>query len=139
MLDIWPTITINKVVTFLLFFIVFLFRFFILLYLKFQDRHTDFSDRERFPHGPRNLGLNIQSGLGDGILPSKAPGPAVAGPRSLRKRRSVRDARSADVGVSGIYEVVSEADLAFGPSREPVTVFSGRIREEVSDFVCFFL
>lgn len=59
-------------------------------------------------------------------------GPAVAGPRSLRKRRTVREGRSADVGVSGIYEVVSEADLAFGPSREPVTVFSGRIREEVS-------
>lgn len=52
--------------------------------------------------------------------------------RSLRKRRTVRGGRSADVGVSGIYEVVSEADLAFGPSRESVTVFSGRIREEVS-------
>lgn len=62
----------------------------------------------------------------------KGRGPAVAGPRSLRKRRTVRDSRSADVGVSGIYEVVSEADLAFGPSREPVTVFSGRIREEVN-------
>lgn len=64
------------------------------------------------------------------MLPSK-PGPAVAGPRSLRKRRTVTS-KSTDVGVSGIYEVVSEADLAFGPSREPVTVFSGRIREEVT-------
>lgn len=70
--------------------------------------------------------------MGERVVPAKQSGPAVAGPRSLRKRRAVRDARSADVGVSGIYEVVSEADLAFGPSRgEPVTVFSGRIREEV--------
>lgn len=54
--------------------------------------------------------------------------------RSLRKRRTVRDARSADVGVSGIYEVVSENDLDFGPTRrEPVTVFSGKIREEVKN------
>lgn len=102
----------------------------------FTDHHTDFSDRERFPHGPRNLGINVQTGLGDGVSQSKVQGPVVAGPRSLRRRRSVRDARSADVGVSGIYDVVSEADLAFGPSREPVTVFSGRISEEVVYGIC---
>lgn len=102
----------------------------------FTDRPSNI-DRERFPHGPRNLGNQVPEPSGDGVVPAKAPGPAVAGPRSLRKRRTVRDARSADVGVSGIYEVVSEADLAFGPSRtEPVTVFSGRIREEVVYGIC---
>lgn len=46
-----------------------------------------------------------------------------------RRRRSVvvsdRKVRSADVGVSGLYEVISEADLAFSPDSkvEAVTVF----------------
>lgn len=46
--------------------------------------------------------------------------------------------RSADVGVSGIYEVISEADLAFSPDgrAEAVTVFQGRIREEVVYGIC---
>lgn len=102
----------------------------------FNDHPTDLSDRERFPHGPRNF--NSKPDLGEEVM-IKPPSPAVAGPRSLRKRRNVRDARSADVGVSGIYEVVSEADLDFGPSgptKEPVTVFSGRIREEVVYGIC---
>ncbi|XP_028178824.1 uncharacterized protein LOC114366228 isoform X3 [Ostrinia furnacalis] len=103
----------------------------------FTDRPSDLTDRERFPHGPRNLGSDVKIvPTGDTVVPAKPPGPAVAGPRSLRKRRTVREGRSADVGVSGIYEVVSEADLAFGPSREPVTVFSGRIREEVVYGIC---
>ncbi|XP_053605559.1 cuticlin-3 [Plodia interpunctella] len=103
----------------------------------FTDRPSDLVDRERFPQGPRNLGSDVKiEPLGNRVVSAKAPGPAVAGPRSLRKRRMVRDARSADVGVSGIYEVVSEADLAFGPSKESVTVFSGRIREEVVYGIC---
>ncbi|XP_045767669.1 uncharacterized protein LOC123868993 [Maniola jurtina] len=103
----------------------------------FTDRPSDLGERERFPHGPRNLDVNIKpEPSGDAVVPAKIPGPAVAGPRSLRKRRTVREGRSADVGVSGIYDVVSEADLAFGPSREPVTVFSGRIREEVVYGIC---
>lgn len=59
-----------------------------------------------------------------------------------RRRRSVtvsdRKARSADVGVSGLYEVISEADLAFSPDSraEAVTVFQGRIREEVVYGIC---
>lgn len=49
-----------------------------------------------------------------------------------------RKVRSADVGVSGIYEVISEADLAFSPDAhvEAVTVFQGRIREEVVYGIC---
>ncbi|KAI8420758.1 hypothetical protein MSG28_007972 [Choristoneura fumiferana] len=101
----------------------------------FTDRPSDLGERERFPHGPRTFGPN-KPDSNDAVVPAKPPGPAVAGPRSLRKRRTVREGRSADVGVSGIYEVVSEADLAFGPTREPVTVFSGRIREEVVYGVC---
>lgn len=103
---------------------------------SFQDRPSDLGERERFPHGPRTFGPNKQDSH-DAVVPAKPPGPAVAGPRSLRKRRTVREGRSADVGVSGIYEVVSEADLAFGPTREPVTVFSGRIREEVGFWYYF--
>lgn len=59
-----------------------------------------------------------------------------------RKRRSIsildRQARSADVGVSGLYEVISEADLAFTPDSrlEAVTVFQGKIREEVVYGIC---
>lgn len=62
--------------------------------------------------------------------------------RQARKRRSVvvsdRKARSADVGVSSIYEVISEADLAFSPDSkaEAVTVFQGKIREEVVYGIC---
>lgn len=81
--------------------------------------------QERFPHGPRNLD----------------PDTAVP-PVSQRRRRSVvvsdRKVRSADVGVSGLYEVISEADLAFTPDSraEAVTVFQGRIREEVVYGIC---
>lgn len=51
---------------------------------------------------------------------------------------SDRKVRSADVGVSGLYEVISEADLAFSPDgrAEAVTVFQGRIREEVVYGIC---
>ena len=82
-------------------------------------------------------------------------GLPVAGPRSLnldnidedeqpRKRikRSIhitdRKVRSADVGVSGIYDVISEADLAFSPDtkQEAVTIFQGQIKEEVVYGIC---
>lgn len=51
---------------------------------------------------------------------------------------SDRQVRSADVGVSGLYEVISEVDLAFTPDSRPeaVTVFQGRIREEVVYGIC---
>uniref|UniRef100_A0A182NC27 ZP domain-containing protein n=1 Tax=Anopheles dirus TaxID=7168 RepID=A0A182NC27_9DIPT len=107
-------------------------------------------DDDKFPHGPRQMDAEKRMGL-----------PAVAGPRALnldaddvqnhsynqagvrlRQRRSVRvtdrRARSADIGVSGIYEVISEADLAFNPDskQEAVTVFQGKITEEVVYGIC---
>lgn len=68
--------------------------------------------------------------------------PQQANNSSVRRKRSMvvsdRKARSADVGVSGLYEVISEADLAFSPDgrAEAVTVFQGRIREEVVYGIC---
>uniref|UniRef100_A0A2C9H8B7 ZP domain-containing protein n=1 Tax=Anopheles quadriannulatus TaxID=34691 RepID=A0A2C9H8B7_ANOQN len=107
-------------------------------------------DDDKFPHGPRQMDAEKRMGL-----------PAVAGPRALnldaddvqnqsynqagvrlRQRRSVRvtdrQARSADIGVSGIYDVISEADLAFNPDskQEAVTVFQGKITEEVVYGIC---
>ncbi|XP_067635148.1 uncharacterized protein m [Eurosta solidaginis] len=61
---------------------------------------------------------------------------------SSRRRRSIvisdRKVRSADVGVSGLYDVISEADLAFSPDtkQEAVTVFQGKISEEVVYGIC---
>lgn len=87
------------------------------------------SDQDQFPHGPRNL----EEENGAAAMPLSA---------TARRKRSVvvsdRKARSADVGVSGIYEVISEADLAFSPDThaEAVTVFQGRIREEVVYGIC---
>lgn len=105
---------------------------------------------EKFPQGPRTLATD-RMGM-----------PPVAGPRSLnlgeelrplrqranrtivfgRQRRSMvvsdRKTRSADVGVSGIYDVISEADLQFSPDgkQEAVTVFQGKISEEVVYGIC---
>lgn len=118
-----------------------------------QSKMTD----EKFPHGPRQLQY-AQSRAG---IP-------MAGPRALdldelereqreqeeaqqvrhhsvyrkRTKRSVkvtnRNARSADVGVSGFFDVISEADLAFSPDgkQEAVTVFQGKITEEVVYGIC---
>lgn len=101
---------------------------------------------ERFPHGPRKLESKDRMGI-----------PPVAGPRSLnineyhpninqtfrqRQKRSYvvsdRKTRSANIGVSGIYEVISEADLAFNVDgkQEAVTVFQGRITEEILYGIC---
>lgn len=109
---------------------------------------------EKFPHGPRNFGKD-RMGL-----------PPMAGPRALnlgeeirpffrrtftaanrtyrtRHRRSVvvsdRQARSADIGVTGVFDVISEADLAFSPregKQETETVFQGKIAEEVVYGIC---
>ncbi|XP_059617652.1 uncharacterized protein LOC132262397 [Phlebotomus argentipes] len=131
----------------------------------FRDHKADMKKRgpnvsgvkegdDKFPHGPRYFEATVaQNRMGK---------PAVAGPRSLegsqerpvrhpgesgsyrtpRRKRSVvvsdRKARSADVGVSGIYDVISEADLAFSPDarQEAVTVFQGKITEEVVYGIC---
>ncbi|XP_068911869.1 cuticlin-5 [Tenebrio molitor] len=98
--------------------------------------HKDmFLMHDQFPHGPRTFEDR----------PVAAPRAFSKAPpleRLKRKRRSItisdRKARSADVGVSGLYEVISEADLAFSPDSraEAVTVFQGRIREEVVYGIC---
>jgi len=97
--------------------------------------------RDQFPHGPRKLDLDSEAEK------AEAPSEKSEKPeRNPRRRRSVvvsdRQTRSADVGVSGLYEVISEADLAFTPgseTRESVIVFQGRIREEVSTKHLFML
>ncbi|XP_002133490.2 uncharacterized protein m [Drosophila pseudoobscura] len=66
---------------------------------------------------------------------------APENPRRRRRRSLVisdRKVRSADVGVSGLYDVISEADLAFSPDskQEAVTVFQGKISEEVVYGIC---
>lgn len=59
-----------------------------------------------------------------------------------RRRRSFvvsdKEVSNANVGVSGLYEVISEADLAFTPDKkqEAVTVFQGKISEEVVYGIC---
>lgn len=105
---------------------------------------------DKFPHGPRQL-----------QYAQNRAGLPMAGPRALdleelekeqqhehnhgyrkRTKRSIkvtdRKARSADVGVSGLYDVISEADLAFSPDtkQESVTIFQGKIAEEVVYGIC---
>lgn len=101
--------------------------------LQEQPRPGHRDGQERFPHGPRKLGDDDMPILDRSTITSST---------SQRKRRSVvvsdRKVRSADVGVSGLYEVISEVDLAFTPDTraEAVTVFQGRIREEVVYGIC---
>lgn len=84
---------------------------------------------EEFPHGPRNL------------EPEATSTPLLTS-TSSRRIRSVENPdqriRSTDVGVSGIYEVISEADLAFSieTHAEAVAVFQGRIFDEVVYGIC---
>ena len=125
---------------------------------------TRYEGEDRFPHGPRNLDEEGDHDEGadqekeakesserkedsekkttakDSKKEQKMSPLPTENP--IRRRRSVvvsdRKVRSADVGVSGIYEVISEADLAFSPDThaEAVTVFQGRIREEVVYGIC---
>ncbi|XP_021937304.1 cuticlin-1 [Zootermopsis nevadensis] len=99
-----------------------------------QPRPGHRDGQERFPHGPRNLG--------EDDMPILDRSSSARSSTSQRKRRSIvvsdRKVRSADVGVSGLYEVISEVDLAFTPDMraEAVTVFQGRMREEVVYGIC---
>ncbi|XP_033214690.1 uncharacterized protein LOC117171459 [Belonocnema kinseyi] len=124
-------------------------------------RVTRYEGEERFPHGPRNLDeesdhdQNLDQDKharesSENEDPEKRTNDSKREPKMgplpaenpIRRRRSMvvsdRKVRSADVGVSGIYEVISEADLAFSPDThaEAVTVFQGRIREEVVYGIC---
>lgn len=119
-------------------------------------RVTRYDGEERFPHGPRNLDEEEDSPRDDDAAyhakdKKESFDKKVTSTESqrrdeldspIRRKRSVivsdRKVRSADVGVSGIYEVISEADLAFSPDAhaEAVTVFQGRIREEVVYGIC---
>lgn len=98
-----------------------------------QESGTGNGHQEKFPHGPRNLNTDSETIVGSSNGTPVAP---------ERRRRSIvvsdRKARSTDVGVSGLYEVISEADLAFTPDNklESVTIFQGRIEEEVVYGIC---
>ncbi|XP_058807833.1 uncharacterized protein LOC131673671 [Phymastichus coffea] len=124
-------------------------------------RVTRYQPQEHFPHGPRNLEQDDTSELrqgksreptneeadndkpsNDDTTVNKTKPLNKSTTTANRRKRSLvvsdRKVRNADVGVSGIYEVISEADLAFSPDShaEAVTVFQGRIREEVVYGIC---
>lgn len=125
-----------------------------------NDYFQDKSAQDRFPHGPRHLDTDLPpmaaprsmntdnipvmgTPKSDETATPLPPPPTTDTPTvNKRRRRSIvvsdRKVRSADVGVSGLYEVISEADLAFSPDgrAEAVTVFQGRIREEVVYGIC---
>lgn len=92
-----------------------------------------------FPNGPRQFAGTKQNRMG-------MPPPLVAGPRSMKYFNDHsgstvhigRAKREADVGVSGMYDVISEADLAFNPEtkQEPLTVFQGQMYEDFVSGVC---
>lgn len=92
--------------------------------------------------GPRNLNLDAMPPMIDDAKTSDKDSENKSSNNPNRRRRSIvvsdRKVRSTDVGVSGLYEVISEADLAFSPDNkaEAVTVFQGRIREEVVYGIC---
>lgn len=111
--------------------------------------------QDKFPHGPRSLDHEVFQPSPRSFPEDKPKSTAESyennvteehkrtpTKRITRRRRSVvisdRKVRSADVGVSGLYDVISEADLAFSPDgrAEAVTVFQGRIREEVVYGIC---
>lgn len=123
--------------------------------MTFQDT----LNRDGFPHGPRNLDEPAQASVAAVVEDSDektttttaAPpsnGTATGGETTAdftqrrRRRRSVNvsDAGNADVGVSGLYDVISQSDLAFTPDtktdNDAVTIFQGRIREDVVYGIC---
>lgn len=121
-------------------------------------------NRDGFPHGPRNLdepaqvtvaatttGADGDDGDDDDEKPNAssaaqlngtAAGETTEFSQRRRRRRSVNvsDAGNADVGVSGLYDVISQSDLAFTPDTktdgDAVTIFQGRIREDVVYGIC---
>ncbi|XP_056640882.1 uncharacterized protein LOC130447867 [Diorhabda sublineata] len=114
--------------------------------------------KDKFPHGPRNINeplvgpRSLDSGkfeeaqqktsnnedTKENIFSNRHKSQSFEGRRKRSVVVSDRKVRSTDVGVSSLYEVISEADLAFSPDTraEAVTVFQGRIREEVVYGIC---
>ncbi|XP_030378604.1 uncharacterized protein LOC115627161, partial [Scaptodrosophila lebanonensis] len=95
--------------------------------------------KQEKPHSAEHIDLDVPA-QDDGNASNATDGSSQQQRR--RRRRSLvvadRRVRSADVGVSGLYDVISEADLAFSPDskQEAVTVFQGKITEEVVYGIC---
>lgn len=94
--------------------------------------------RAKTDHGPRplNRGKKIRQPLRGGER-------FVVVNRPKRYRRSIAvsegQSQSADIGVVGVFDVVSEADLAFSPhdgKQEAETVLQGKIYEEILNGIC---
>ncbi|XP_050532736.1 uncharacterized protein LOC126900815 [Daktulosphaira vitifoliae] len=98
----------------------------------------DTLNRDGFPHGPRNL--DEASTNEDDTTISNDTDVGLTAQKRRRRRRSVNvsDIGTADVGVSGLYDVISQSDLAFTPDTktDAVTIFQGRIREDVVYGIC---
>lgn len=126
-------------------------------------------NRDGFPHGPRNLdepelqptpmtdgyhrgndnnhdnddnGKSVSTGTApiNGTTTASETAANLAQRRRRRRSVNVSDAGNADVGVSGLYDVISQSDLAFTPDAktngDAVTIFQGRIREDVVYGIC---
>lgn len=100
-------------------------------------------NRDGFPHGPRNLEEPVAVFEDVNDVPENGTADAASGFTQRRRRRrsvNVSDAGNADVGVSGLYDVISQSDLAFTPDtktdNDAVTIFQGRIREDVVYGIC---
>jgi len=113
----------------------------------------DAPNRDDFPYGPRNLDDPKLAAANDKPESDEKKAPAfngtvgeaaaAAGFAQRRRRRravNVSDAGNADVGVSGLYDVISRSDLAFTPDAktdgDAMTIFQGRIREDVVYGIC---
>uniref|UniRef100_A0A6P4E8R7 Uncharacterized protein LOC108041115 n=1 Tax=Drosophila rhopaloa TaxID=1041015 RepID=A0A6P4E8R7_DRORH len=103
---------------------------------KPREDHIDLDKEEEKEKDQEQGKKEEQKQAGEG------EGEAGTNNSKSRRRRSLvisdRKVRSADVGVSGLYDVISEADLAFSPDskQEAVTVFQGKISEEVVYGIC---
>jgi hypothetical protein len=128
------------------------------VYNQFSTLQETPLNRDGFPHGPRNLDEPAQvtetattgadNDSDDEKLKTSTTqlngtmGETTGFSQRRRRRRSVNvsDAGNADVGVSGLYDVISQSDLAFTPDTQTdgdaVTIFQGRIREDVVYGIC---
>lgn len=104
----------------------------------YQPPHAEALKQER----PDHIDITDDGSMHETNVSSSAASSASENRQRRRRRRSIvisdRKVRSADVGVSGLYDVISEADLAFSPDskQEAVTVFQGKISEDVVYGIC---